>query len=491
MRDSIEKIAGSARAPLTHDERGAALITVLLFAVLMLILITTMLTVTGNEILIASLHRDSVLALESADAAAVETVRRIEAGRPYVQGFAGAISPGVDVRVIRREVGTNSAYQEIQVSATVRRVTRHISLLVLQRMRTFPPNLVRAYSITRDGSAQLNGDVYAQAFVDLGPQSQQSTGLTYAGWWIESGTGQSRKRCYSPRDADCRSRRWYPATRWAVSDISSLGTEIMEQTRRCPEGGAELLPSDTIAGVMAEDPCAEAQCRSVIVSVYGFDRDVAEGEPAAVTDTQPCGLPYKYVAVEFPDTQNPRQTHPRLVKAIVFEQWFDTYWEFDEPQLTYAKKSVLEKHPELGAIPPFPEFHEIADNYDRVAREGLITGGDFGCRLPEMAGDMACPEDVGRPLLVFLDDDSAHIASNMRGHGTLAARGNLTITSNFEYWGMALVNGLLTGAGTPTIHGTLVVNGPLLVTGNFTFEAGGPSVPVGRSVALSRAWWER
>ena len=47
MRDSIEKIAGSARAPLTHDERGAALITVLLFAVLMLILITTMLTVTG------------------------------------------------------------------------------------------------------------------------------------------------------------------------------------------------------------------------------------------------------------------------------------------------------------------------------------------------------------------------------------------------------------------------------------------------------------
>ena len=207
----------------------------------------------------------------------METVRRIEAGRPYVQGFAGSISPGVDVRVIRREVGTNSAYQEIQVSATVRSVTRRISLLVLQRMRTFPPNLVRAYSITRDGSAQLNGDAYAQAFVDLGPQSQQSTGLTYAGWWIESGAGQSRKRCYSPRDPDCRSRRWYPATRWAVSDISSLGMEIMEQTHRCPEGGAELLPSDTIAGVMAEDPCAEAQCRSVIVSVYGFDRDVAEG----------------------------------------------------------------------------------------------------------------------------------------------------------------------------------------------------------------------
>ncbi|TMI76031.1 MAG: hypothetical protein E6H05_04720 [Bacillati bacterium ANGP1] len=474
-----------------HDQRGAALLTVLLFAVLMLILITTMLTVTGNEVLIASLHRDGVLALESAEAAAVETVRRIEAGRPYVQGFAGSISPGVDVRVIRREVGTNSAYQEIQVSATVRSVTRRISLLVLQRMRTFPPNLVRAYSITRDGSAQLNGDAYAQAFVDLGPQSQQSTGLTYAGWWIESGAGQSRKRCYSPRDPDCRSRRWYPATRWAVSDISSLGMEIMEQTHRCPEGGAELLPSDTIAGVMAEDPCAEAQCRPVIVSVYGFDRDVVEGEPAAVTDTQPCGLPYKYVAVEFPDTQNPQQTHPRLVKVIVFAQWFDTYWEFDEPQLTYAKKPALEKHPELGAIPPFPEFHEIADNYDRAAHEGLITGGDFGCRLPEMAGDMACPEDVGRPLLVFLDDDSAHIASTLRGYGTLAARGNLTITSNFEYWGMALVNGLLTGAGTPTIHGTLVVNGPLLITGNFTFEAGGPSVPVGRSVALRRAWWER
>src|SRR3989442_2339851 len=243
MRDSIEKIAGSARAPSMRDERGAALITVLLFAVLMLILITTMLTVTGNEVLIASLHRDSVLALESADAAAVETVRRIEAGRPYVQGFAGAISPSVDVRVIRREVGTNSAYQEIQVSATVRRVTRHISLVVLQRMRTFPPNLVRAYSITSDGSAQLNGDVYAQAFVDLGPQSQQSTGLTYAGWWIESGAGQSSNRCYSPRDADCRSRRWYPATRWGGSDIACLGTETVEQTRPVPEEGRGLVRS--------------------------------------------------------------------------------------------------------------------------------------------------------------------------------------------------------------------------------------------------------
>src|SRR2546427_460885 len=48
MRDSIEKIAGSARAPLTHDERGAALITVLLFAVLMPILITTMLGWCGS-----------------------------------------------------------------------------------------------------------------------------------------------------------------------------------------------------------------------------------------------------------------------------------------------------------------------------------------------------------------------------------------------------------------------------------------------------------
>src|SRR3989442_6210533 len=99
MRDSIEKIAGSARAPSMRDERGAALITVLLFTVLMLIPITTMLTVTGNEVLIASLHRDTVLALESAEAAVVETVRRIDAGRPYSQRIAGSISPAVGVRV--------------------------------------------------------------------------------------------------------------------------------------------------------------------------------------------------------------------------------------------------------------------------------------------------------------------------------------------------------------------------------------------------------
>src|SRR2546428_104842 len=58
-------------------DRGAALITVLLFVVLMFILITAMLTVTGNEIVIAGLQKDGMRATELAQAGIQEAIARV------------------------------------------------------------------------------------------------------------------------------------------------------------------------------------------------------------------------------------------------------------------------------------------------------------------------------------------------------------------------------------------------------------------------------
>ncbi|MGH2400863.1 MAG: hypothetical protein ACRDF6_13585, partial [bacterium] len=123
-----------------RNEQGAALVTVLLFMTLTFILISSMLTVTGNEVVISGIQRDSTRALEHAQAAAQEAVMRIQEGRQYVNGFSSCVSPtstdcfslapGTSVAIFRRFTGVNSAYQEIQVTSTVGRATRRINFLV-------------------------------------------------------------------------------------------------------------------------------------------------------------------------------------------------------------------------------------------------------------------------------------------------------------------------------------------------------------------------
>src|SRR2546426_371359 len=76
-------------------DRGAALITVLLFVVLMFILITAMLTVTGNEIVIAGLQKDGMRATELAQAGIQEAIARVAIGRPYsgAGGWPSSLDP--------------------------------------------------------------------------------------------------------------------------------------------------------------------------------------------------------------------------------------------------------------------------------------------------------------------------------------------------------------------------------------------------------------
>ena len=112
--------------------------------------------------------------------------------------------------------------------------------------------------------------------------------------------------------------------------------------------------------------------------------------------------------------------------------------------------------------------------------------------MPEMHFDLACPNDNSRPLLVVLQGEPSHIAANLRGYGTIVTGNDLMITAGFEYWGTILIDGtFVVGAGTPTIRGSVIVKGPMQVAGNFTLEHGEVSIPVGPSVVVPRAWWER
>src|SRR5436309_14806308 len=74
-------------------DRGAALITVLLFVVLMFILITAMLSVTGNEVVIAGLQKDGIRATELAQAGIQEDIARLMNGRRYITGCCSAHIP--------------------------------------------------------------------------------------------------------------------------------------------------------------------------------------------------------------------------------------------------------------------------------------------------------------------------------------------------------------------------------------------------------------
>ncbi len=474
------------------DQDGLALVVVLTVTALMFIVLAALLTTAGHEAIIAGLHRDLVVAGDLAEAGLAEAVLRLEAGRPVGQGFVGSLDPDrIRVAATRHTVGVDAAYQELQVTVSVGRLTRSSSLLVLQHTRAALPHSLRAGSLTAQGASRIGGDVYVEGFARyLGAAADAAQGLTYAGWWIERRGQGPPVRCDAAEG--CPEKSWYPATRLAVPQTSPVGAELVALTRRCPDGEGLPLPAETITGVLAQDPCTPA-CRPATVAVFGFDRDDPPGPtpPLAVTPALPCGLPYKYVVAEFPDPTDPRIRHPRLVKVVVFEQWLDLYWEFDERALVYRKKAALAAHPRFGAVPPFPDPSTLTASSDRQDDGGLVTGGEFGCKMPEMAFDARCPGPDSRPLLVVVRD-SAHIASHLRGHGTLVVAGDLVTTGSFEYWGRLVVTGALTvGAGATTVHGGVLVAGPVLLGGSFTLDPQGVSLPVGRSAVLRRAWWER
>src|SRR3989441_3484310 len=186
-------------------DRGAALITVLLFVVLMFILITAMLTVTGNEIVIAGLQKDGVRATELAQAGIQEAIARVASGRPYTgaAGWASSIDPRVTVTVTRVYPGANSAYLEIDSTASnVGRATRRLTALVLQEVVAFPPNVTFANNVTEQGSAAIAcGDAYSQTYFQYKDYPSNSCGgaasLSYTGYRLSKVNPGLVAACYT------------------------------------------------------------------------------------------------------------------------------------------------------------------------------------------------------------------------------------------------------------------------------------------------------
>src|SRR3989441_1763339 len=227
-------------------DRGAALITVLLFVVLMFILITAMLTVTGNEIVIAGLQKDGVRATELAQAGIQEAIARVASGRPYTgaAGWASSIDPRVTVTVTRVYPGANSAYLQIDSTASnIGRATRRLTALVLQEVVAFPPNVTFANNVTEQGSAAIPcGDAYAQTYIQYKDYPSNSCGgpasLTYTGYRVSkvnpglvaacyTHDGAAPKGCVAANPGNTDVAKWYPATRLTTPETSTLGQDIL------------------------------------------------------------------------------------------------------------------------------------------------------------------------------------------------------------------------------------------------------------------------
>jgi hypothetical protein len=526
-----------------RNEHGAALVTVLLFMTLTFILISSMLTVTGNEVVISGIQRDSTRALEHAQAGVQEAVMRIQEGRQYVNGFTSSLAPNTTVTVFRVFTGVNSAYQEIRVTSTVGRATRRINFLVLQQIISFPPNITFAASVIEQGSADIIcGDAYARTFIQYKNYPTQAPGCTeppaisYAGWRMSKAAPGAVAPCYThvacvaANPLNTNVARWYPGQRRGENETTLIGADIKAQTKKCPAGGGGTLPTDTIFGILASAPCdTDAACITAgfrtTYDVYGFETDdpdlIGPIPPQNVNSRLPCGFPYKLVAQPFQAEDG--SIRNRLFKTIVFEQWFANYWRFDEVQMKVVKKDGgacagdpycladgnapnLLGNPGYGTVPPFPDVTSVENNFNcRMNGGGTINAlpvvcveppgtptSDLGCYAPVM--DCGGSPEVSRQVLMLLDGGDYQINGTIMGHGTMVVDGNLIVNGNFEYWGTIIVKGQVTlGAGSAVIHGGLVADSTLNISGTIQVEGGGTvsSAPTGRSLIIGRGWWER
>jgi hypothetical protein len=546
-------------------ERGAALVTVLLFVVLIFILISAMLAVSGNEAIVASLQRDSVQAEDLAQAGIQEAIRRVMYGRysaqftsaipcPSTATWCGAGWPGVTVTVTRVFIGTNAGYLQIDATATAGRATRHLTALVLQQVIAFPPNITFAASVASNGAATIAcGDVYSSSYIqyknyptNTGAGCTTPPPISYAGWQMSKVTPGPVATCYSnstcitanPGNADVA--RWWPGTRVTAAASSTVGQAIqtfknLTDPTKPTCGGAGPQYNGTMPGgaILQKD---EAPGGSV--KIWGYDTDTP---PAAqsqlVAGLFPCGLPYEYISTVVTDpvtgvaptngtcdaTAVPVQPAVgcRWFKTVIFEQWFQNYWRFDQNQLSPVKRGNgsgtqgcvdaiclsgnvqpdLIAYPQFGAVPPFPDTSTVMSNYDCMlysAAGGTLNSfpqtGTKPNGSPCTMTDLGTASNPGIFVLGCASGGSWTINGNLTGYGTLVMNCNTVINGTVTYYGTIIVNGQLqAGTGNVTVYGGLVALSTLQLIGNITVIGGGTvtSVPTGTSNVFGKAWWER
>ncbi len=504
-----------------EDERGAALVVALLFFALTTILISAMLATTGREILIAGLHQEGVKALELAQAGIQEGVARMQnahvAATPTT--FTSSLTDKVQVTISAPLLaGTNGAYRRITAVASSGNAIRRVSVLVLEQMGAGLPKITYGEAFQQPGTPNqiMSGDVYSRSYVQYQSPLPDPNSTTYAAWRISqcqqrtcTNAGTDKGFCYSNYPTPIESgpgaclagQKWYPGTRMAETQSSVIGSAIKKWgADNCINGVPtpdNLIPkvngrrADRISADTCSLGCTGTPSPSE--TEFGFDRDVVAGG-SQVSSKFPCGLPFRWIERTVADEQSgPGFPVPyrRLFKTIVFEQWRDNYWVFDEAALTLVKTKALQDNPQFGAIPPFPDYIS-GTKFDNVVAASQVTPSVLGCH--QAPPSSVCASGKDEPVATLINGNWS--VTNTRGQGTLVVNGDMTISSSttFDFWGTIIVMGKL----DPNIPGQLIVHGNLiardLIVVNGSFKVYGTdayvTAPVGSSTVFPKAWWE-
>lgn len=546
-----------------RNQSGAALLTMLLFVAIMAILVTTMLTVTGNEAVISGLHRDGVRAKEVAEGGLVEGLTRLRLGHPYALNsgvdcydadttndvfFTNSLTPEgtAQVRVCLQDAGAGGAgaIWEIQSNATVGVARRRLSLIVLQQSGDLLPNVVYGHDCSQGGSAEIRtGDVYCQTYVKH--KTDESAGrLTYGGWFVKKQpqSGPAVGPCYT--NAQCAGLgypNWWPGQRRAMFKGSPINDQLAQGTddrvlstffsddgyRSIGPASALVCPTDltgpdrTLFEIDSTHPLAGLTIADLPPGSNYQPGDKKQDNTAMPPDTRLYGCakdgrPYTWVREAFDSDDNdnpPADDQFMWFKAIEFEDWKNDYWIFcravGDPDpactadkvLTYIKNSTLQGNPSLGAIPPFPDFDSLDNNYNqRVTGGGTLTGADainWGTCVEGSDGIANnCDDPSSNPRIILLTAGDYRINANIQAHGTILVgpNQNLEINGTFTCWCTLIIDGNLTlGNGTVTIYGGLVARNTAELSGNITVYAGGSvsSIPVGGGPVFGLSWWQR
>lgn len=551
MGKRVRAVAGAL-----SGDRGAALLTVLAFMVILLILISTMLAVASNEAVISGLQRDGVQALERAHAGLEEAVRRVEAGRPYSQPFKASIdrgvsiTPSVQVQVVTRDAGPAGAFLELRSDATVGRARRRLSMLVLAVPDVTPPNIMFGYNFAEGGNAAEvgTGDVYSQTYIEfvqvpnLPPPDEQ---YTYSGWAIikrNPAAGYTvDDPCYT--NANCMAEQGpAPADRWFAGHRRTTYADVPFN-----EAFPGALPDLRLPGTVLTFSCGSIPAGTVGADGPGYDSGapLLEWRADMVVDPVPPGaqvigggtalygcttagtedstpLPYTWVreVVNVSEDFVPAAYRAALgcaggrcnvrlwFKTLLIDTWFSQYWQYNEAELNWEKNAALVANPRYGAVPPFPPFAALDQNFDeRVTGGGTIndsSGIDFGECIEDTSptGDglpNTCDSPDSRPRVVLLDCVPSGscdyiVNGNLTGHGLLLVDGDVVFNGTLNYRGTIIVNGNATvGSGNVTIYGGLVARSAAFITGSIKVNAGGmvANVLVGSATVTRRSWWER
>jgi hypothetical protein len=533
------------------DERGVALLMTLLFMVLMLILITGMLAIAGNEVLISGLQRDGTIALELAQAGLEEGVRRIEAGRNYTDPFSGAIDPArVKIQVVPIRRGPAGAVLEIRSEATAGGARRRLSLLGIGMSEAMAQaDILMGHEFAEQGNAATvaSGDVYSQSYIEFVDVPDDASQYTYSGWGIRKKVpldGYDAAACYTnsqcqslqtPSDAD----RWYPGTRraqyrnipfdasvtgQAVPDTRVPGTVLT--TFSCPAGPP--APFATIAsdgpGFVAAAPDLEwradvpptdtANRRAGPLALYGCTNPSGPAQDYISPSGSRVSFPYTWVreVVNVPADFVPAADQTALsctggpngrcnvrlwFKTIIYEDWLAQYLTFNQATLKYEKNSTF--RPEYGAVPPFPPFSRLTQNSDTYITGGGTINTGSGIDFGYCANPTTCDSPTSRPRIIFLDGGPNStcdytVNSNITGYGLLLVNGNLCVNGTIVWYGAIIVNGSVTlGSGNVTVYGGIFAKTTAYLTGHITVYAGSylANVIAGPMIFAARTWWER